>query len=524
MNLLIVDDQKQVLDGIRNSIHFQEMPDIEDVYYALNAQEAKNIFLSRTVDILVSDIEMPGESGLQLLSWVGANFPETKCILLTAHANFDYAQDAIRLKAIDYILQPVRYEVLKETIEKAAHLILREQAERSSEGKRAFWDSFHEDAEQMILKDYFNDRNLELLFQKAAGMNLPLYPDTEYCLILIDETLENGSLDLWAEGQNKSKLLSLARHFYTQLCDYICVFEQYSHHFWMLLHGTDSMQDFSSSTQAFIDFCRENEGISMVVYLGSPEKLRDLPAIYQRLYSMYRDNVAYIQKLFTLDDTAESPKPPMPASASWAKSFCDNTPELVENAITQYIRRTAENGAMTQKTLLALQQTFLDAFYESLHKRGIRIREVFEKEEIFEAYTLSTRSTEHFLRFVRLILSFNENLTSQPETESGSIIEAATEYISAHLSEEITRETIAKETHVSESYLSHLFPKETGMSLTDYITKERMTLAKSLLGTSTLPVQMVAIKAGYNNISYFIRTFKKTFGITPNDYRKSRKE
>ena len=86
MNLLIVDDQKQVLDGIRSSIRFQEMPEIGDVFYALNTKEAKDIFLSRAVDIMVSDIEMPGENGLQLLSRVGVNFPETKCILLTAHA------------------------------------------------------------------------------------------------------------------------------------------------------------------------------------------------------------------------------------------------------------------------------------------------------------------------------------------------------------------------------------------------------------------------------------------------------
>ncbi len=522
MNLLIVDDQKQVLDGIRTSINFREIPAIADVYYALNSREAKDVFLTRSVDILISDIEMPGENGLQLLSWVGANFPETKCILLTAHASFDYAQDAIRLKAVDYILQPVRYEVLRNAIMKAAQQILQEEAERSPDGNRAFWNSFHENAEQMILKDFFNSGDLDQLLDKAARMNLPLLRDADYCLILINESLENGSLDSWAEVRNKSKLLSLAVHFYSQLCNYFCVFEQHSHHFWMLLRAENPSEDFVSSTQSFIGFCRENDDISLVVYLGNPARLEAQPAIYERLYRLYTDNVAYVEKLFTLDSPVESPKPPMPASASWSRYFCSNTPELIEDVITEYIRRTADNDAMTQRTLLSLQQTFLNAFYESLHERGIRIREVFEQEELFEAFTRSTRSTESFLHFVRLILRYTTGLIPQPEKEGGSIIETAQEYIAAHLSEELSRETISREIHVSESYLSHLFPKETGMPLTDYITKERMALAKSLLTTTSLPVQMVAIKAGYNNISYFIRTFKKTFSVTPNDFRKSR--
>ena len=522
MNLLIVDDQDQVLEGIKSSINWRNVSELDAVYYAHNVPEAKKIFLNRPIEILVSDIEMPGESGLELVAWVSVNFPETKCILLTAHANFDYAQDALRLKAIDYILQPVRYETLLAAVEKAAHLILQEQAARSSEGKQAFWDSFHEDAEQLILRDYFADGNMNALLEKALQLNLPLNKDTSYSLVLIDETLKSGSLDNWAEGDNKSLLLSLARHFYGQLTDYLCVFEQYSHHFWMLLHTSDSSEDFRTSSQSFIDFCRENYQISAVIYLGGNSLLSDLPLVYRNLYDLYRNNVASVNKLFTTDDLgrSEQAQSPMPASSSWAKYFCDQTNELVENAVIQYIRRTTENGDMNSRTLLALQQTFLDAFYESLHIRGIRIRDVYEQEDLFEAYTLSTRSTDDFLRFVRGISDYNRSLSSREEEDSSTIIETAQNYIAAHLSEELSRDLIARETHVSESYLSHLFPRETGLSLTDYITRERMILAKSLLQQSTLPVQMVAIKAGYNNISYFIRTFKKTYGVTPNDYRK----
>ena len=139
---------------------------------------------------------------------------------------------------------------------------------------------------------------------------------------------------------------------------------------------------------------------------------------------------------------------------------------------------------------------------------------------MFESYTYSTRSVSDFLDFAHRICIYSRELSGAPE-ENASLTETVQEYITAHLSDELSREQIAREVHVSESYLSHLFTRETGISLSDYITKERMTFAKSLLAKSTLPVQMVAIKAGYNNISYFIKTFKKTYGMTPNDFRKS---
>lgn len=60
---------------------------IDQVYKAGNAAEAKRILRACTVDILLSDIEMPGESGLQLLEWVRNEQMDIACIFLTAHAD-----------------------------------------------------------------------------------------------------------------------------------------------------------------------------------------------------------------------------------------------------------------------------------------------------------------------------------------------------------------------------------------------------------------------------------------------------
>ena len=69
MKLLIVDDQPSVSEGLKKGIAWEELQ-IDEVFAAYNALEAREILNSRPIDIMLCDIEMPVENGLQLLAWV----------------------------------------------------------------------------------------------------------------------------------------------------------------------------------------------------------------------------------------------------------------------------------------------------------------------------------------------------------------------------------------------------------------------------------------------------------------------
>ena len=77
--------------------------------------------------MVISDIEMPGESGLDLLTWVSENCPGTKMLLLTAYARFDYAAYALRYQAEDYLLKPVVHEELKQRAKQCLEKIQEEE-------------------------------------------------------------------------------------------------------------------------------------------------------------------------------------------------------------------------------------------------------------------------------------------------------------------------------------------------------------------------------------------------------------
>lgn len=117
MNLLIVNDEKVTAQTMKKEISWEDCG-IKEVYLAFDALEAKEQLKTHEIDIMLCDIEMPGENGIELLRWVKEEHIDVECIFLTCHANFDYAREAVKLDCMDYVLIPVPYEEIKESVRK----------------------------------------------------------------------------------------------------------------------------------------------------------------------------------------------------------------------------------------------------------------------------------------------------------------------------------------------------------------------------------------------------------------------
>ena len=102
MTVLIVDDQPDVVRGEQQGIDWGKLG-IGRILTAYSVPEARELLLGERVDILLCDIEMPPHSGLELLSLIREQKLPARCIFLSAHAEFTYAQEAVRLGGFDYI-------------------------------------------------------------------------------------------------------------------------------------------------------------------------------------------------------------------------------------------------------------------------------------------------------------------------------------------------------------------------------------------------------------------------------------
>lgn len=100
-------------------------------------------------------------------------------------------------------------------------------------------------------------------------------------------------------------------------------------------------------------------------------------------------------------------------------------------------------------------------------------------------------------------------------------VRSAILYIDANLGNPLSLKVIAQALNISGSYLSGLFRKETGQTLTQYIHKQRILHAMELLETTTMQVQTVAQHCGFFDVHYFSKLFRRITGVSPSAYRNS---
>jgi DNA-binding NtrC family response regulator len=119
MNLLIVDDEQSIRETCTDVAHQLDMK----VTAVSTAEEAAELLEYEPVDILLTDLQLPGSGGLALLRRVRERYPEIALMVLTQYGTIDSAVEATRLGAVDYVTKPFRIEELKTRLERAAHSV-----------------------------------------------------------------------------------------------------------------------------------------------------------------------------------------------------------------------------------------------------------------------------------------------------------------------------------------------------------------------------------------------------------------
>ncbi|MDG0791248.1 response regulator [Cohnella ginsengisoli] len=192
--LLIVDDHAHLVDSLERNVSWQELG-IGKVHKAFSGEEALEFCKTSPVDIVLTDIRMPGISGLELIQQLKKYDKHFKSILLSGYGEWDYAQEAIRQQVDGYLLKPVDHEELAGTVRRLTEALRLEWDERGRQQKamdmvREHMPLFRE----KLLTDLLQGRKLppELLEEKLAYYQLPFRPGdlTAMCLVRIESSAE----------------------------------------------------------------------------------------------------------------------------------------------------------------------------------------------------------------------------------------------------------------------------------------------------------------------------------------------
>ena len=138
INLLLVDDEALSIKILLEGVDWEKL-EIDNVFTAMSMKQACELFEKNQIDIMICDIEMPQNNGIELLKWVRENEYETINIFLTGHADFEYAKKAIELQSMDYLLKPISFDKMKKIVLLAVEKVKKREKEYEIEQIAERW-------------------------------------------------------------------------------------------------------------------------------------------------------------------------------------------------------------------------------------------------------------------------------------------------------------------------------------------------------------------------------------------------
>lgn len=159
--------------------------------------------------------------------------------------------------------------------------------------------------------------------------------------------------------------------------------------------------------------------------------------------------------------------------------------------------RSAIQGGVSQELAFSMADAFVRNMEDNLFDEGLVFDSIHEAE----------------LEFTKLVHKLGSNSLYNP------IIRQAKNYISLHIHNKISIVDMSDEIGVNPNYLSTLFSKSENKTITDYIIAEKLHLCENMLKYSDCTIQEISAYFAFSSQSYFTKLFKRTYGLTPSEYR-----
>jgi two-component system response regulator YesN len=525
--LLIVDDEPFIVNGLKMSVDWDKIG-VSTVLTAHNARQAKEIFFNGKVDIMLCDIEMPEESGLDLLAWVKKQSPSTESVFLTCHADFSFARQAIELGSSDYILKPVPPEKLEAVILKVIDKIrkqnqLAEQSQSWVQHHPLFIDRFWLDLVHLVIppsetavRQVMNERKIPYVADMRVWPVLihvqrwhkKLQPRDEK---ILEYALKNAAEEKIRELRAKAKVITLDRRKLLALIE----IEPES--------GIRSEQ-LQVLFKSYIQSCRPYFYCDISCYVGHVSPMHEIAKRTEQLLTLQINNVAYNNHVFLQGTASEQTGLiSMPDMKIWyimlAKGYKS---ELISEA-EQYLNALVNNSGFDALSLSHFHQNFLQILYAFLQQKNIEAQQLFQDSTSAELSRQALHSIPDMLHWIRHVTDKAIGQVKEIE-QSHSVVEKARRYIDVHLDQELSREALAAQFYLNPDYMDRLFKKEAGMSMKEYMWNERVRVSEELLSKTDLSVTEIAMQVGYTSISAFTRLFKKHTDLNPSEYRLKHKQ
>lgn len=524
MQVLIVDDDIATVDLIAHSVQWERLG-VREVYTAYNVNVAKEILLREDIDIVVSDIEMPQGSGIDLLEWYREQGLPGKFLLLTCHERFDYATSAIRYDASEYLLKPFDVGVMEAALQKVIQRIKEERqlTEASEYGEWAQNNAGRLQTaflNEVLTGHIAEDRTA--IREEIDKRMLSIDPDSDYVLVVSRITEMQRDRD----KMNTDLMMFIAENMHSEiLCgspDNSAVVSMNYEDYLVLATVCNGVtqEEMRERCAQLQESYGQYLTARMTICIGRPCAIEELRSCYHRIRGRIEENVAYYGSCFLEDEGASGPADAQGVldSKRLEQYLADRNKVAFLGNLKSTFRDRMSERSLTDAVLRRGKEEILQAVYLYLGKKDIQASGIFTDQDLVSLGERATQSVLDMIRWANYLVDCTFAYEERVQNNY-SLSERIDQYIAEHYRERIGRTEIAEQFYLAPEYLSKVYTKQTGKYIKDTIAEYRIEEAKRLLARGER-VSDVAEQVGYDNFTYFSTTFKKYTGVTPNQYRR----
>lgn len=347
MNILIIDDQPDVVAGIHSGINWDALS-IRQVFCANDIIRAREILSNNSVDIMLCDIEMPLGSGLELYEWVAEHFPEIKCIFLTSHEDFSYAQKALQLGGFDYLIQPAPYSAIEVSIQKAVLQIQKERKEKFYSEYGNYFSKREMDLLDVLLNEFLQKQPAEPqnILSFLDTISIKLDPDCSCVLTLIDILEQDTPHPVRDLSLLRSILQNVVSELFEPFTKKLLFCHVHEQVFALILYETDNFtkDQVQIYLHTFVEAASQYLHFKIACYCAHSANFLLLPDKIQQLLEQRSENAANYSGIFYQKSRISQVPYTPPDFVHWNFMLSSGYYDAVRADMHDYLLRQKESG------------------------------------------------------------------------------------------------------------------------------------------------------------------------------------
>lgn len=524
--VMLVDDEAEAREAIARCINWEEIG-FQVVCEAENGQDALEKAENYQPDVILTDIQMPFMDGLTFSKKVKELLPDVKIIIFSGYDDFEYAQEAIRVEAEEYILKPINSDELIKVFERIKKRMNDDFDRRHNIDRlTAFYNESLPILREQFLAGLLEGRLTGEQITKLSSDYKLSFDYAFYCVGVLQQDIDAESSLQMDTNLMSVSLKNMCEERFERENGYIC----------MNYLGTVVIIAGLKSTQSVLSFitdidkmCKISNRQFLVDTVGGVGKVYGCLKDVSRSYAEAKEATLYRVLLDKNQAIYIGDVEPRGANVtSLDKKLIDAFVKEVKvgnkDTMSAAIDDIVSNLKKASLSISQLRLYCLELIIELN-----RLAELYEAEEWENTDNLLKQAEEqHSLEEIGdWLRNISDKLMQAIRRDRQDLAkvfgENAKSYIEQHFRESgLSVDMICSHLGVGTTYFSSVFKKETGMSFIAYLTKVRMDEAVRLLDTTEEKSYIIAGMVGYEEPTYFSYVFKKQFGVSPAKYRQNR--